>query len=339
MPLALDTIFDTPEHHFLAFDGNDALFIRMDRGSYHRSIFLDRRASSLELEPIKTAVAPLIVEAGVRMVPRTGWIFHIAHCGSTLLARMIDRPQSGLILREPPPLRQLGVLAAGGNQSDDWAGRLMLAHAMAARRFEPSQPTVVKANVPVNFIIAQILEFDPDAPVVLLYLALEPYLLAVLRDPRRRAWVDRVTRLLEPALAATVGLGSRSDTVERAAALWLAQMLIFNAVLGSNHSARSLDAEVFFESPAKVAEAAAMHLGLSQMDDFGNLDELTSTYSKNPSRPFNEFERRLRQKEDRIVLRDDLGKARRWIEQAAASSDLPQSLGQPLLGPVSPLLG
>ena len=339
MPLALDTIFDTPEHHFLAFDGNDALFVRMDRASYHSSIFLDRRISSLEPEPIKTAVAPLIVEARERVVPRTGWIFHIAHCGSTLLARMIDQPQSGLVLREPPPLRQLGVLAAGGNQSDDWTDRLMLAHAMVARRFEPSQPTVVKANVPVNFIIAQILEFDPDAPVILLYLALEPYLLAILRNPRRRAWVDRVTRLLEPALAAAVGLDPRSDTVERAAALWLAQMLIFDAVLGSNQSVRSLDAEVFFASPAKVAEAAAMHLGLSMTDGLGDLDELASTYSKDPSRPFNESERRRRQKEDRIVLRDDLRRARRWVEQAAASSGLPQSLGQPLLGPVSPLLG
>ncbi len=339
MPQALDRFFDTPELHFLAFDQDDALFIHMDRASYHRSIFLDRRISSLDAEPIRTAVAPLIAAARERAIPRTGWTFHVAHCGSTLLARLIDRPQSGLVLREPPPLRQLGVLAAGGSHSDNWADRLKLAYAMVARRFEPSQPTVVKANVPVNFIVPQILEFDPGAPVILLYLALEPYLLAILREPRRRAWVNRVTRLLEPALAAKVGLGPRSDTVERAAALWLAQMLIFDAVLGSNPCVRSLDAEVFFGSPAKAAEAAAMHFGLSITDGFDSLDELTSTYSKDPSRPFDEAARRQRQKDGRIMLRDDLRRARRWIELAAASGDLPQSLDQPLFGTGSPLLG
>jgi hypothetical protein len=339
MPQALDRFFDTPELHFLAFDQDDALFTRMDRASYHRSIFLDHRISSLDAEPIRTTVAPLIAVARERAIPRTGWIFHIAHCGSTLLARLIDRPQSGLVLREPPPLRQLGVLAAGCSRSDNWADRLKLAYTMVARRFEPSQPTVVKANVPVNFIIPQIVEFDHGAPVILLYLALEPYLLAILREPRRCAWVNRVTRLIEPALVAKFDLGPPSDTVARATALWLAQMLIFDSVLGSNPYARSLDAEVFFASPANAVEAAAMHFGLSPADEFGRLDDLTSTHSKDPSQPFDEAARRHRQKDARITLRDDLGRARRWIEQAAASGALPRSLGQSLLGTASPLLG
>jgi hypothetical protein len=338
MPAALDRFFDTPELHFLAFDQDHALFTRMDRDAYHRSIFHDHRSSSLDAEPINMPVAPLIAAARERPIMRTGWIFHVAHCGSTLLARMIDSPRSGLVLREPRPLRQLGVLAAGGDRPDDWGDRLNLAHAMVARRFEPSQPTMVKANVPVNFIVPQILQFDPGAPVILLYLALEPYLLAILREPRRRAWVDRVTRLLEPALAAKVGLGPRSDTVERATALWLAQMLIFNAALVSNPYVRTLDAEALFTSPTKAAEAAAMHLGLSFTDEVGRLDELTSSHSKDPSRAFNEAVRRQRQEDDRIVLRDDLKRARRWIGQTAASSDLPESLDQPLFGTVSPLL-
>lgn len=339
MPQALDRFFDTPELHFLAFDQDDALFARMDRASYHRSIFLDHRTSSLDPEPIRTAIEPLIAVARERTIPRTGWIFHIAHCGSTLLARMIDRPQSGLVLREPPPLRQLGVQAVEGSRSDAWADRLKLAYAMAARRFEASQPTVVKANVPVNFIIPQIVELDPGAPVILLYLPFELYLLAILREPRRRAWVDRVARLLEPALGAMIDRNPPSNTVERAAALWRAQMLIFDAVLDSNPSARSLDAEQFFASPAKAAEAAAMHFGLSHADEFGRLDELTSTYSKDPSQPFDEAARRQRQKDARIMLRDELGRARRWIEQAAPSGDLPQTLGQPLLGEASLLVG
>jgi hypothetical protein len=338
MPQALDRFFDTPELHLLAFNQDDALFVRMDRASYHRSIFLDHRISSLDLEPMSMAVEPLIAAARKRPAVRTGWIFHIAHCGSTLLARMIDSPKSGLVLREPPPLRQLGILAAGGSHSDNWADRLKLAHVLVARRFEPSQPTVVKANVPVNFIIPQIVQLDTDAPVILLYSALEPYLLAVLREPRRRAWVDRVTRSLEPVLAEKVRLDPHSNTVERAAALWLAQMLVFNAAIGSNPCVRTLDAEAFFASPAKAAETAAMHFGLSFTDAAGSLDELTSTYSKDPSRSFSEASRLERQKDDRIVLRDELKRARHWIEGAAATGELPQFLDQPLFGTASRLL-
>ncbi len=92
MPDALDRLFDTPELHFLAFDEDDALFIHMDRASYHRSIFLDHRIASYDVEPIRTAASPLIADARERAIARTGWIFHIAHCGSTLLSRMIDSP-------------------------------------------------------------------------------------------------------------------------------------------------------------------------------------------------------------------------------------------------------
>jgi hypothetical protein len=338
MPQVLDTIFDTPELHCLAFEADDALFIQMDSESYHSSIFLDHRVLSLGGKPIRIPIAPLIAKAREHTVPQTGWIFHLAHCGSTLLSRMLDSSESALILREPPPLRQLGVLAAGGNRSGDWANRLKLAYALAARRFGPSQPTAVKANVPVNFIIPQIFKVNPDAPMILLYLALEPYLLAVLREPRRRAWVDRVTRLLEPALAIEVGLDPSSNTTERAAALWLAQILIFGAVLATNGCARSLDAEAFFAAPIDAAATAAKHLGLTFSEAAGTRDELLSAHSKDPSRHFDETARRQRQEKDRIALAEDLARARRWIEQAAASRDLPKSLSRPLFGTASPLL-
>lgn len=328
MAPSLDKLFDTPELHFVAFDKDDALFIQMDRASYHRSIFLDHRAFSPNAELIRTPVAPLIAAARDRPILRTGWIFHFAHCGSTLLSRLIDSPESALVLREPRPLRQLGVLAARSNQSEDWAGRLKLALALVSRRFEPSQPTVVKANVPVNFIMPEIIQLDAHAPVVLLYLRFEPYLLAILREQRRREWVNRVTRLLEPTLATRVGLKSDSNTAERAAALWLAQMLMFNAVVRSNARVRIMDAEALFASPVETAEAAAKHFGLCLTDETGSLNEVASVHSKDPSRSFNDAVRQERELRDKVVLRDDLELARRWMEQAPAAADLPDGAGQ-----------
>lgn len=335
---ALIPYFPTPEQHFFAFEGQQAAFFRMDRAAYHRSIFLDRRISALDPVPSVFPLAPLIDAARTFEAPSVGWIFHIAHCGSTLLARLIDRPQGALILREPPPLRQLGVSWASGTASADWSARLRLAHAMVARRFDTVRPTIVKANVPVNFILPQLRELEELAPAILLYFTLEPYLLAVLRTPNHRAWVDRVTMQLGHSLEAAVGLGPTAVTAERAAALWLAQMLMFDRSLHANPAARSLDAEALFASPAIVADAAASHFALPAARDDGDVTQLASHCSKDSSKPFDNAARRARQDRDRALLRHDLEIAWRWIEKAAATRDLPRHFERPLYGPTPDLL-
>lgn len=332
-----DDLFATPDQHFLAIDGNDALFLRMDRDAYHRSIFLDRRIAAIEGEPTRVPLAPLIEAARARTPARTGWIFHVAHCGSTLLSRLIDQPQSGLVLREPPPLRQLGIAAASGRAGPEWEGRLRLAAAMAARRYDPSRPTVVKANVPVNFILPQLLALDPGAPAILLHFALEPYLLAILGSASHRAWVDRITDQLHPALAKRVSLPPKAVTAERAAALWLAQMKQFAAALATFPATKSLDAEALFAAPAEVATATAEHLGMGPVDVEAATD-LASTYSKDPARHFGESDRRERQEQRRSALRGEIAVARRWIDLSNAVAELPTSLDRPLLGKSSRLL-
>lgn len=333
-----DDFFATPERHLLALDRGDALFVRMDRGAYHRSIFLDRRIEALDARPVRVALAPLVEAARDRKIPRTGWIFHVAHCGSTLLSRLIDRIDGSLVLREPPPLRQLGIAAASGAAGDAWHGRLRLAAAMAGRRFDAARPTVVKANVPVNFILGELLALDPGAPAILLHFALEPYLLAVLGSASHRAWIDRLTEQLAPALTARVGLSPGATTPERAAALWLAQMTMFDAALRAHPAARSLDAETLFAGPAAVAAATAAHLRLALPPGDEADPGLISSYSKDPSRRFDETDRQARAAERRDALGDEIGAARRWIDAAPAARDLPTCLDRPLLGDPAILL-
>src|SRR6478672_6723699 len=106
-----EALFATPDHYLFAFDGDRAVFRAMDRAAYHRSIFLDRRISPASEAAFEVPLAPLIAwqEAHQPRPPRIGWIFHIAHCGSTLLARALDLPDRSLVLREPLALRQLGI--------------------------------------------------------------------------------------------------------------------------------------------------------------------------------------------------------------------------------------
>src|ERR1044072_6989935 len=99
MALTLDDLFASPDHYLHSFEGDSALFMPMDRAAYHRSIFLDGRISPVANRSMRVPVAPL-AEAARPPAP-TGWIFHVAHCVSTLLARALDSPAANLVLSDP----------------------------------------------------------------------------------------------------------------------------------------------------------------------------------------------------------------------------------------------
>lgn len=320
MELTIESLFASPDHHFFAFEGDQALFRTMDRGAYHRSIFLDRRIAAVDDREVRVPVAALT--ASDLAVSRIAWIFHVAHCGSTLLARALDRPEGNLVLREPRPLRQLGLTR--GAADEGWRARLKLAAALAGRRYRPDLPTIVKANVPVNFIAADLLALDPEAPAILLYFPLRAYLLAVLRSPAHRQWVVNVTTQLD--IAGVAGL----DVAERAAALWLAQMRLYAELLAQYPGVRSLHADEFLDAPHPALAAAAAHFGVDVDLD---ADALLATYSKNPGQAFDNAARLELRAETERTLGPEVARARAWVE----NHPVPARLDRPLVGD-SPLL-
>lgn len=325
----------TPEFHFQSFEGEEALFVPMDRAAYHRSAFLDRRVEALPGSPTRAPLAPLIEATQDAPPLPVGWIFHVAHCGSTLLSRLLDGVESNLVLREPPPLRQLGLAAAAGDRSDAWRGRLALARAMVARRYDRGLPTIIKANVPVNFMLDRLNAADADSPAILLHFPLGSYLLAVLRTPQHRAWVERISTNLGPALPK---FSPGAAVAERAAALWLAQMLAFQALQAANPHSYSLDASQLLERPVEVATAAAKRLGVTGADIEANAAALTGSYAKDLSQPFDPVGRQRLANEDRARLSGEITIARRWIGPAADSVGLVARLDRPLTGLAATLL-
>ncbi|HYI48152.1 MAG TPA: hypothetical protein VEX35_06765 [Allosphingosinicella sp.] len=316
----IESLFASPDHHLFAFEGDQAIFRTMDRGAYHRSIFLDRRIAALDDREMRVPVEALT--ANDIAVPRIAWIFHVAHCGSTLLARALDREEGNLVLREPRPLRQLGLTR--GAADGGWRARLHLAAALAGRRYRPDLPTIVKANVPVNFIAAELMALDPSAPAILLYFPLRAYLLAVLRSPAHRQWLVNVTTQLD--IAGVAGL----DVAERAAALWLAQMRLYAELLAQYPGVRSLHAGELLDAPRPALAAAAAHFGADADLD---ADELLTTYSKVPGQAFDNTARLELRAETERAIGPEIARARAWVEDRP----VPSRLDRPLVG-VSPLL-
>lgn len=306
MTLTLNQLLASPDHFLHSFDGEDVLFVPMDRAAYLRSIFLDRRISPAASGVMRTPVAVL---AQASAAVEIDWIFHMAHCGSTLLARALDELEAdgggGLVLREPLALRQLALLPNPGEL-------LAPTLALLSRRYPGSGRTLIKANVPVNFLLPQIVATDPQARAIFLYLRLPDYLCAILRSENHRAWLRNVTGLLAGHLGAVL---PESDA-ELAAMLWLAQMQQFGAAIARMPHARSLDAEVFFARPAEtLAQACNLFDRPARPDALAKLvaGPLFNTYSKNPSQGFDNAARVAR----RTVLLDELSReiaaAEAWI--------------------------
>lgn len=300
----------SPDFYLHALDGTVAQFMPMDRAAYRRSIFLDHRISMAEGEPFGLDLA-----GAAGFLPDAqpvGWIFHVAHCGSTLLARALEELTGTLVLREPVALRQL---ALGSNRQ-----ALPAVLALLARRYPGDGRTVIKANVPVNFMLDQIAAADPGAPAILLYSHLPDYLLAVLRSPNHRGWV----RTISGQLAAHIGTNDASSDAELAAALWLAQHHRFADALKAMPQARTLEAEQFYADPAAALTKAAALYELPSDSALATqiaAGPLFATYSKNSGQAFDNAARLARRDHLAGQLDGELAEAAAWLDRHGVDAD------------------
>jgi len=326
----------SPDDYLFAFEGDTAIMLAMDRAAYRRSIFLDER-----IDPASEAARhPPLASLTAAAPPPMGWIFHVAHCGSTLLARALDTGDR-LVLREPLALRQLAIDAATGTRPVDWANKLALVTALLARRYDAAPMTVVKANVPVNFILPDIMATTPEAPAILLHFPLGDYLAAILRSPASRQWLRGITQTLRPAIVAHAG-GLPDDDAGRAAALWLAQMQVYEAAMARFPNVHSLDAEALFGDPSAVLTAASALFGAPMAANAVaaiTSGPLFKTYSKNPTLAFDDLARRARQQAQAEALAPEIAAARDWVAARTRDTPLPATLARPLVATGRPLLG
>jgi hypothetical protein len=310
MAPTINQMLASPDHYLHSFEGDEAVFVPMDRAAYRRSIFLDRRISVAADGAVRVAVTELLTAKPARAP--SNWIFHVAHCGSTLLARALDELINDVVLREPLALRQLAMAPE--------PSRLRLVLALLSRRYPGSGATTIKANVPVNFLLDEIIPENSQDRAILLHCSLPDYLLAILRSDNHRVWLRNVTAQLNPYLG---DLSQLSDA-ERGAALWIAQMRRFASVINRLPATKSLNAELFFAKPALVLATVADHFG-SVVDEAAiaaiTTGPLFSTYSKNPEHAFSNADRLQRRSLLIGTLSKEIAAAERWIAANAADAD------------------
>ena len=167
--------------HTLDMEKAAALIIDTNPDFYRNAVFLDQRA----LGPnTRGAWVPLDVlwrhmdASENRYLAPASFIFHIGHCGSTLISRLLDEAPGVLGLREPLVLRTMasGLHTRRVDGGAAFEETFKHAYQLLARRFSPKQKVIIKPTSMCNNLAPVLLAQNPANRGILLFVTLEVYL-------------------------------------------------------------------------------------------------------------------------------------------------------------------
>jgi hypothetical protein len=343
-PSVFEGLFSTPEFYLTEFAGRHAHFVRMSRDTYHKSIFTDRhRIVSADENLYSMEIQQLMEIYENRCSGRlpVNYIFHIAHCGSTLVSRAIDMPGVNLVYREPAPLRQLAAdhSLAGKQIGLDtvWGRGLRMVCALLGRRYQAHQPVIVKANVPVNFILPELFKLNPDSRALFIYCRPQDFLIAALKSAERRQWVARLLKELAGSISLDTDIPvevlHRLTPATGAACLWQVQVQRFMVMLNQLTHTRSLDCESFFNSPEKELKNILNYFCHETTDaEISQIvhSDLFVSHAKAPRIKYDNSSRKADRNNLLITLEDEINEGMSWLNEYSSDHKVVSSLPSPL---------
>ncbi|MFC5570855.1 sulfotransferase [Lysobacter yangpyeongensis] len=247
------------------------LFVRLDAQQRRAAAFLDERALPANAQGGWLPLAAFAA-SDVRSERPADAIFHIGHCGSTLLSRLLESWTEVQALREPLPLRTLAeawplLSEVDSRLAPAQAAQLLQRCWQAWSRPLPGQRrTVIKATSSCNGLIEPLLS-NFDMRAVLLDMPLRPYLATLLKSPDslRDAASAAGERLRDlHARGYGEGLALHALSLPQQCAMgWLAERVRF-AALAQQHPGRVLrvDFEQLLAQPEAELQRIAAHLQL-----------------------------------------------------------------------------
>lgn len=252
--------------------GRRVLFVHLDREQRAQATFLDERA--LGSNPRGVWVPLDAMPPFVDPVPACDFLFHIGHCGSTLLTHLLASLPATQVLREPLVLRTLTeeLLDAGlptGRFSEE--GWRLLFHGTLGRLARPLAPdtrTIIKATSSCNALACDLLSLFPHARGVFLDIPLRSYLATLLKSPdsMRDAVTTAPARLawLRKLIGDNDALVLHRLTLpEQCAMVWLAERARLGTLRAGSEGVRLLhvDFEELLGDPRETLARIALHLG------------------------------------------------------------------------------
>lgn len=310
--------------------------LQTDPAFYDRAAFLDQRAVGPGMKGSWCDVANVKAVAQQDAATGPGLIFHVGHCGSTLISRALGLTEGIFSLREPLPLRDLASLWA--ERDAPWSpkpeaeilGDMEWMRALWARTPAPNQTAVVKATSFCSLLAAPWLDRFPRDRALCLAMAPEIYIATVLGASGYVIDLiggarPRMAGLAE-ATSATLAPVHRLSPGEVAAMTFAAEMVAMqrSAEVAGDRLLR-FDFDRYLDAPDDSLQTIAAHF--DRPIDAGTArtvlaNPILGRYSKATDYPFSAAERQQRLQESRAANRDEIRKGMDWLSAFAASHTL-----------------
>lgn len=302
-PASLEEITDSPLWHLYEYDLTHQTFtlMRIEQSLYREASFLDSRILEHACPSVRYELQHMEQMFGAVGADRgpLGFIFHIGHCGSTLISRGLASSRRVLPLREPMTLRSLSAdqrelgTAMSFLAAQDWTAMLQFIVSSLARRFEPDQVNIVKATSTGNNLIAPLLDQHEGHRALLLYIPLEAYLATMLGKKKEGGdlWSQARTRMKDwMDIDPQPGFALHELQAPHLATLsWLTSMSHMLGALESHGDRVVLvDFEEVLNDPAAyLPEIAAMFGADSETEVIlEQFPDIASAYSKRPDKRY-----------------------------------------------------
>ena len=250
--------------HQIDLTGRRALLVRLSPSAYRNAAFLDQRAITASTEgywfPLDRVLGQVPNDAPI---PRA--IFHVGHCGSTLLSRLLGELDDVVSIREPLPLRALAAEECGSGETEKVSAAVWCWYG----RSKPVGTTcVVKATSIASNLIQRYLAL-PDARAVFLSVTLENYLATVLKGTMTDIEAFNEVRLRDYSrLTGRSDLvGSAMHRVEKAVLAWWVAKSHFANAQARCSSCVLIDFDVMVADPEDALRAVTDTLALSATEN------------------------------------------------------------------------
>jgi hypothetical protein len=322
----------SPALYPIAFDVRaDAVqIVNLSATDYAAASFLDNRLLTANT---KTGWARWTEfrEAAEGLPERCHYIFHISHVGSTLLSRLVGQHPSLFSLREPAILRFLAEAELSLGEAncpwsrEEFADRSSVYLRVWSRTFESQQTAVIKATSFVCELSEQLLERQPTARAVAMYVSPLVFLPALLGGAMSDITGLATQRLkrLERRLGAPLGQREQLSPGEQVAMSWLCEMLALQAA-GDRFGDRVLwlDFDRFLADPPTHLQAAHEHFGAAtSAEQVGRIlaGPTMQRYAKAPTHEFDANTRRQLLAQAASEHAAEIEKGLCWLEQTASA--------------------
>lgn len=262
----------------------------------------------------------------------TGFIFHVGHCGSTLLSRLIAFAEDTQSLREPLPLRILAQDLANFHDGRSFLNqqaqleRLQILLKMWNRGV---RHTVIKTTSICTDLLPQIHSFQPDAKSIFIYNRSETHIATLLAGQNALTDLKGFAQLRLQRLQQITGLDIHLNQLslgQLAALSWLSETTSVTRSLEKySEQIALLGFESLLQHPAGTLAQLLKHLNITANNETVEKairSPVLKSYSKAPEHQYNAQTRAAILADSRSRFRQEIKAALDWLANLARESDL-----------------